>query len=211
MEPLHKILLLRHAEVELACRGTFCGHQDVNLSENGRNQSIDIAPFLADSGIEAVFSSPMKRVQQTIDPTLKRLRLRHHSVIHDLREVDFGSWTGVKWQDIDDRPDFSPANWMQHLENGEIDDAEPLEDFRDRVDKALETILTPPVPGNLLIASHGGVIRMILSLLLDLPFSRMDCFEADYASVTEVHIHADGRRSIKLLNFRPWKEVPVPA
>jgi broad specificity phosphatase PhoE len=57
------------------------------------------------------------------------------------------------------------------------------------------------------IACHGGTIRMILSILLDLPLSRMAAFEIEYASVTEVH-HSPHKTEVLLLNFTPWRDAP---
>ena len=47
------------------------------------------------------------------------------------------------------------------------------------------------------------MIRMLLSLLLDEPFSKMDRFEIDFASLSVIE-HRSRRAEIKLLNFAPW-------
>jgi broad specificity phosphatase PhoE len=51
---------------------------------------------------------------------------------------------------------------------------------------------------------HGGVVRMLLAILLDLPLPRMSAFEVDYASLTVVEQHRRGAE-IQLLNFTPWR------
>ncbi len=56
---------------------------------------------------------------------------------------------------------------------------------------------------DVLVLCHGGVIRMLLSLLLEEPFSRMDRYEVDFASLTVVE-HRSNRAEIKLHNFAPW-------
>ena len=45
---------------------------------------------------------------------------------------------------------------------------------------------------------------MMLSLLIEIPLSKMSAFEIDYASVTEIKVNG-GRREIQLLNYSPWK------
>jgi hypothetical protein len=42
-----------------------------------------------------------------------------------------------------------------------------------------------------------------LALLLDEPFSKMDRFEVDFASLTVIE-HRSNRVEIKLHNFAPW-------
>ena len=56
---------------------------------------------------------------------------------------------------------------------------------------------------DVLVLCHGGVIRMLLSLLLDEPFSKMDRYEVDFASLTVIE-HRPNRVEIKLHNFAPW-------
>ena len=56
---------------------------------------------------------------------------------------------------------------------------------------------------------HGGVIRMMLSLLLELLFSRMRAFDFEYASVSEIEWQPD-RMEIQLLNFTPWRDSSFP-
>jgi broad specificity phosphatase PhoE len=55
------------------------------------------------------------------------------------------------------------------------------------------------------IVCHGGVIRMMLSILLELELTKMASFEIDYASVTQVEHHTP-KTEVTLLNFAPWRE-----
>jgi alpha-ribazole phosphatase len=56
------------------------------------------------------------------------------------------------------------------------------------------------------VVCHGGTIRMLLSILLGLPLSRMALFEIEYASITDVHLHPH-KTEIQLLNFTPWRDL----
>jgi hypothetical protein len=49
-------------------------------------------------------------------------------------------------------------------------------------------------------------VRVILALLLELPLSKMSCFEVDYASLTWVEIQPH-KTEIQLLNFTPWRDL----
>jgi broad specificity phosphatase PhoE len=61
-------------------------------------------------------------------------------------------------------------------------------------------------PGqNVAIVCHGGVIRMLLALLLDLPLPKTAAFKIEYASLTEVAI-THHQTELQLLNFTPWRE-----
>ena len=54
------------------------------------------------------------------------------------------------------------------------------------------------------VVSHGGTIRMMLALLLELPLSKMSCFEVDYASLTWIEIQPH-KTEVQLLNYVPWR------
>jgi len=76
--------------------------------------------------------------------------------------------------------------------------------LRERVEACLQVVLQNHPGQSVAVVCHGGVIRMILSLLIDVPLSKMSSFEIDYASVTEIAVNGR-RREIQLLNFAPWK------
>ena len=55
-----------------------------------------------DRPFDRIYCSPMVRVRQTAEPLLDALG-QAAVVIDDLREVDFGVWTGYKWYEIEEK------------------------------------------------------------------------------------------------------------
>ena len=55
------------------------------------------------------------------------------------------------------------------------------------------------------VLCHGGVIRMMVAMLLELPLSAMAKFDFEYASLTRIDVHPHKTR-VKLLNFVPWRD-----
>jgi broad specificity phosphatase PhoE len=55
------------------------------------------------------------------------------------------------------------------------------------------------------VVCHGGIVRVMLALLLELPLSHMAHFNVDYGSVTmlEIQPHKKHAVEIELLNFCP--------
>src|SRR5471030_2212160 len=87
-----RLLLVRHAEVEQSYHKIFGGTIDMNLSPRGHEQAATLAKLLHGRKIDAIYASPMKRVQQTLAPFLKN-GAPSQKMIPELREVDFGDWT----------------------------------------------------------------------------------------------------------------------
>jgi broad specificity phosphatase PhoE len=199
------LLLVRHAEVEARYQRIFGGRIDMELSPRGHEQAAALARYLGPKAFDAAYSSPMKRVQQTAAPLLKA-GLPTPAVVEGLREVDFGDWTGLGWDDVRTRFNVSAFQWLDLLERGAIPNAESAKIFRARVEPCLRKIIESHPGQRVAIICHGGVIRMILSILLGIPLSKMAGFEIEYASLTEVHCSPD-KTEVQLLNFTPWRDV----
>jgi broad specificity phosphatase PhoE len=199
------LFLLRHAEVEARYQKIFGGRIDMDLSPRGHEQATALAKYLQPKSFNAVYCSPMKRVRQTIAPFAASNK--YVSVIMpDLREVDFGDWTGLGWEQVRTRFNISPFDWLRQLEQGGIPNAETGKTFRARVEPCVRQILIDHPGQSVAIFCHGGVIRMILSILLEMPLPQMASFEIEYASLTEVH-HSPQKSEVQLLNFTPWRDL----
>lgn len=174
----------------------------MELSPLGHEQAKGLAKFLNDRNFDRIYRSPMIRVRQTAKPLLDALD-REAEVIDDLREVDFGVWTGHKWHEIQEKFGVDAEDWLVHLENGEVAEAESMDGYRSRISGSLERMMREGAGQNVLVLCHGGVIRMLLALLLEETFSKMGRFEVDFASLTVIERRSN-RTEIKLHNFAPW-------
>ncbi len=197
--------LVRHAEVEASYQGVFGGRIDMNLSPRGNEQAVALAEFLRHKSFDAIYASPMKRVQQTIAPLLQYAAPRP-VVLPQLYEVDFGDWTGMTFDEVKQKFGHLANEWLKLLDRGGIPNAENVHSYRARIDSCLQEILRRTNGQTSAVFCHGGVIRMLLSLLLNLPFAEMERFEIEYASVTTVVIKPE-RTRIELLNFTPWRDL----
>jgi broad specificity phosphatase PhoE len=202
---LTRLILVRHAEVEARYQNVFGGRVDMDLSPRGQSQAALLADFLRRKKLDAIYASPMKRVQQTLAPLLNN-GTPQPVIMPDLREVDFGDWTGHGWDAVREKFGARAFDWLDHLERGTIPNAEPIAICRARVEPCLRQILGRHPGQTVAVFCHGGVIRMMLSVLLELPFSRMRAFDFEYASVSEIEWQPD-RLEIQLLNFTPWRDL----
>jgi broad specificity phosphatase PhoE len=204
-----QLALIRHGEVEAAYQRVFGGRIDMNLSPRGHEQAAALAKWLARQPLNAVYASPMKRVQQTLAPFAAGNDLGARAVQMDgLREIDFGDWTGLKWEAVSEKFGVSAFQWLTELERGGIANAENTRDYRDRIEPCVREILQKHAGQNVAVFCHGGVIRMILSILLDIPLPRMAGFEIDYASVTNIAVLPQ-KIEVQFLNFIPWDEASL--
>ncbi len=200
-----RLLLIRHGEVEASYHKKFGGRVDMNLSPNGKRQAKILAQYLRGKTIDAIYASPMKRVQQTLAPTLKQSKLPQH-IREELREIDFGKWTSLGWLEVELRFGFKAHEWLDQIHYHGVPGGESGKVFRARIEPCLHDIITRHPGQNVAIFCHGGVIRMILAILLQLPLPKTNHFDVEYSSITQVALHPH-MNEIELLNFTPWRDL----
>jgi len=199
-----RLFLLRHGEVEERYHRVFGGRIDMDLSPRGHDQARALAGFLRRRPIDAIYASPMRRAQQTLAPLASHCP-KPAIARPEFREVDFGDWTGLTWEQVHSRYQISAFDWLEQIERGPLRTLKPALRF---------------APGGAGLAAgysrtcrtqrrhclHGGVIRMMLSILLDLALPKMAAFEIDYASVSQVE-HHERKTEANLINFAPWRDL----
>lgn len=200
-----QLILVRHGEVEERYHQVFGGSKiDMGLSPLGLAQGAAVAQWFGDETIHAVYASPMQRVRQTMAPLIEQKQITP-ILFDDLREVDFGDWTGLRWQEVKELFGVSAFDWLEVLDKSELPGGESAFHLKERVQPCLNRILRESGAGRSVVFCHGGIIRVILSLLLDLPLSRMAHFNIEYGSVTVVELQPEKRHivELELLNYQP--------
>jgi broad specificity phosphatase PhoE len=203
--PVTRLLLIRHGEVETRYHGVFGGRIDMNLSDRGHEQAGLLAKFLRGRNFDAIYASPMKRVQQTFAPSARHHRVKQ-VILPGLREIDFGDWTGFGWDAVREKFSIEPYEWLDKIELGVVPNGESTVHFRKRVEPCLRRAIRENRDKTVAIFCHGGVIRMMLAILLDLPLPKTGAFDIEYTSVTQVALHAH-QNEVELLNFTPWRDL----
>ena len=200
-----RLHLIRHGEVEDGWQRVFGGSRvDMDLSPDGHAQAAMLAEWLAGRKIDAIFSSPMLRVRQTLAPLLARQPLAP-VFLDGLREVDFGDFTGLRWEQVRERLGVTAVNWLHVLDHPGLPNGESAAALLDRVRPCVEQILAAPGYTSAAVFCHGGIVRAILAVLMDFSFAKLGHFRMDYGSVTVVDVPLENPRAaeVGLLNFSP--------
>lgn len=178
------------------------GIADPGLDEIGEWQAERLSNWLAHESIDAVVTSPKARAIETVEPLMAKLRHGTatddlHEVVDDLDEVDRFSSTyypteivhthgGAYWDKIVAQ-DWDGLGW---------DDPAT---FKARVEAAWSELITNPRGERVVVACHGGVIRVILAVVagFDIGFFPVS---VDYASVSRVEVDSAGKQRFLSLN-----------
>ena len=200
-----QLYLIRHGEVEESYHKVFGGCRiDMALSPRGHRQAQALSDWLGDTKLHAIYASPMQRVKQTMAPLLARREVEA-TIMEDLREIDFGDWTGYTWDGIKEHFGISAFDWLEVLETTGIINGESARHLIERVRPCLLQVLQDNPHRTAAIVCHGGIIRVMLAILLELPLTKMAHFNIEYGSVTVVELLPERKHAveIELLNHQP--------
>ncbi|HRH95249.1 MAG TPA: histidine phosphatase family protein [Prosthecobacter sp.] len=200
-----QLYFIRHGEVEEKYHKVFGGSRiDMALSPLGMSQAEAVAAWLKDTKLDALYASPMLRVQQTLTPLAKQ-RGMQPELMPGLREVDFGDWTGNRWDEVQVKFGVSAFDWLEIIESNGIPNGESVQGIMTRVQECLLQIVNAHPHQRVAVFCHGGIIRVMIALLLEMPLARMAHFNIEYGSISMVELLPERKHAveIELLNFQP--------
>jgi broad specificity phosphatase PhoE len=177
-----RLILARHAEPARWTRGRCIGRTDAGLSREGVRQARSLAKALRAAGIDAVVSSPAIRAIRTALPIGVATSVSH-DVDVDLREIDFGSFDGLRFSTIArEHPDVY-ARWMVSPTAAEFPEGESWNDLQGRARAAFRRIATTHEGRTTVVVTHIGVILAILADVLAIADDRVFGFTIGHARV----------------------------
>jgi broad specificity phosphatase PhoE len=183
------IILVRHGETEWNVGEVFRGRADIDLNENGRKQAVLLGEYLKDTGIKAVYASPLKRALDTA----KAIASHHNlsvQVSDGLNDLDFGEWEGLSVPQVRDRYRKIFIEWSDHPEQVRLPGGETLDDVRRRSMLVVEKFIREQ-NGAVALVTHRVVIKVLVCALLGLDNSHFWNIMVDTCGVTTFRFEKD--------------------
>jgi alpha-ribazole phosphatase len=192
--------LIRHGEPAVEARHRCYGSLDVGLSETGRAQMAQVAEYLKAEPVAAIYTSPRSRALESAR-ILGAVASCSIEVVEDWREIDFGDFEGLTYDEIAARYPDLYRQWMETPTEIQFPNGESFAAMRVRVLRAFDTIQPEREGQTIAIVSHGGVNRILLAWALEMPDNCIFRLAQDYASINLLEL-VDGLPSVQLLNRR---------
>jgi broad specificity phosphatase PhoE len=155
--------LARHGQSDWNAELRWQGHADRPLTALGRRQALELAEQLADTVVDAVYSSDLRRALETAEPVAGRKGLRVVEIV-ELREIDVGSWSGLSRAEAQARFPDGFERWTRGSHGW--DDGETYEQMTERVVGAALRIAEAHHEESVLLVAHGGPIRALHAVSL---------------------------------------------
>jgi broad specificity phosphatase PhoE len=175
---------VRHAESEYNRKGLVQGQIDCGLSKEGIKQAEKLARKVSDWDLDAIYSSDLERSVETANKIADEAGMK----IEDsdmLRERKLGVLEGEHrsiWNEVE----------REDHENWRPEDGESLKEHKERTRKFLRDIESDLE--KVLVVTHGGSIRALLSQILNSSSYQMWRVRIDNCSVTRIKKTDNGYR-----------------
>ena len=180
-----RLIWIRHGETQWNSEFRLQGTSDVALSKLGIAQSQRLAAAFRGE-LHKIYASPLGRTRSFAAPLAKRYNMAP-TIVVELREMSFGRWEGLRYEDMD-------RTMQQHFEAWCLDpvtvcppDGEAATEVSKRVRIAVDK-MTAVMQNEETAAvfTHGGVIRVAVTALMGLPPVTAARLRIDTGSITVI-------------------------
>lgn len=186
-----KFILVRHGQTDWNVQRRFQGQHDVPLNEVGRKQAAALSRRLAGERIHTIYASDLQRVTETAEHIVQTHQLTVQPEPR-LREMSFGDWEGLTYAQIGQRYPKLRAEWEADMLRVTLPGGESLMGVASRVRDLYDQLVRDHQDETVLLAAHGGSLRVLLGVALGLGPERYWQFRLDTASLTELYVYPEG-------------------
>lgn len=169
--------LIRHTRCDIPA-GTCYGQLDIPLASSA---TLDIEHTLSRiPPVDLVFSSPSQRCH-FLAQALARRDACEVLIRPDLRELSFGAWEGLRWNDI---PREVSDAWAADAWNNAPPEGESEHQLWQRVARVTDELMRLDEVKRIAVVSHGGPLRHLRCLLTGAPTSERWLWSCECGEVT---------------------------
>jgi broad specificity phosphatase PhoE len=182
--------IVRHGQTDWNAKKIIQGQIDIPLNETGESQAKEVAKTFKDITFDLVISSDLLRAKRTAEI----LTLEHNLAIEttkELRERAFGEMEGKPSNVF-----FAYRDLLEALSHEERHHKKPYENFESDHEVTTRTItfLRETAVANpektILVATHGGILRMILLHLGYFDYKLIENYHFD--NLSYIKLESDG-------------------
>jgi probable phosphoglycerate mutase len=181
------VLLVRHAETGEIGRRLSGRTPGVHLSNEGLRQSERLGERLSGRDIAGVYTSPLERARETAAPIAARFGLEP-IVRPPLNEMDFGSWNGMGFEELD-----ALEAWKRFNVNRtgvRPPHGEHVIDVQARMVAEIDALREHHPSQTVVVVGHADPLKTVLAHYLGFSLELMSRIELSPASTTELYLDA---------------------
>lgn len=151
------LYVVRHGETNMNRHNIMCGRTNATLLDSAKEKAAQLGKTLADIKFDAAFASPLIRTQDTLrlilseNPYKPEIQIDERIIERDMGDFEaLNAYTeplfNLRW-----RYDFDCTHY----------NIETIEEMKKRVGSFLSELKDKYAGKNVIIVTHGGVVRII--------------------------------------------------
>jgi broad specificity phosphatase PhoE len=196
------VVLLRHGETRLTPQRRFSGvgSADPGLSAIGRDQARRAAgsALLRGRAFAEVLSSPMTRCRETAQIIAAALGVPVR-VDRELREMDFGLWEGMTFDEVQGRYPEDLWQWKRSAYAAPTGSSETFAAVLDRMGAAAERFASCHDGASVVAVTHVTPVKALVAHALGAPPAALFRMELSAAGFSRI-AYTGEEASVRLLN-----------
>lgn len=196
--------LIRHGQTAWNAQKRLQGQIDIPLNEQGLAQAEQVAQEFEGYSLGGIYSSPLQRAHQTAQ-AINRSHQHSIQLHHALQESSYGSLDGIFIEEYHRRckekdPSFHQMTYKELLHFKLADDAESYFEVYQKVRPVLDEIVQKHLGEEVVIVTHGGLMRAVIAMLVDEPMK-----EIQISNIGCLTLSGDGKE----LKVHRYKRIKV--
>lgn len=191
-------LLIRHGLTDGVGRILAGRMPGVHLNPAGSAQVTDLRRRMGRYRLRAIYSSPLERALETAEPIAADQGIPI-TLAPELNDIDFGSWTGKPFVDLDRLPEWAWFNSFRGF--AAPPGGESLLDVQCRVMNLVARLEQEHPRDTIALVSHADVIKATLLTVLGAPLDMVHRLEVEPGSISTVEF-AGGSPRVLDINAR---------
>ena len=195
-----RLILVRHGATDWNQQRRVQGLSSLGLNETGRGQAEALAQALKGVKVDAIYTSPLRRAQETA-----RAISRFHQVevvtLDGLKELDVGEVDGLTYEEMRIRHSDFFTKWMSDFTSVRLPGGGTVPELRDQCCAAIQDIVKKQQPGSgekcdegekvVVAVTHFFPIMCIICNTLGLGLSYCRRLRLDVASMCTIEFNPE--------------------
>lgn|SRR5690625_1494528 len=156
------LYFVRHGETDWNVENRVQGRCDSKLTNKGMKDIIDLRSLIKHISWQAVYSSPSERTLHTV--ALLTNNMKNVKRDNRIKEMSLGLFEGMTWEEIKQHDIEQYTNYWYAPHKFYLSSGESFYDVKERITDFLNDLRRQFQSGNILIVTHGVVIKIVQAL-----------------------------------------------
>lgn len=200
-----KVVLVRHARTTYNEQGRYQGSSDESvLTEKGHQDAYVTGLALRKYNFDAIYTSPLKRVQQTTQEITNALKDRNNvpSVYSDrlLTEICMFHWQGLYYQEVKEKFAEAYNCWQNTPHLFSFGNVYPVVELFEKARLFWQKVLSQHQGQTILIVAHGGTNRALISTAIGLQPESYHSLQQSNCGISHLEFVPSNDGKLKYLN-----------